>query len=36
MKLLLSPVLLVAGLTAEAQDTTIHIEPPSKPAPEGA
>ena len=36
MKLLLSPVLLVAGLTAEAQDTTIHIEPPSKSAPEGA
>ena len=36
MKLLLSPVLLVAGLTAEAQDTTIHIESPSKSAPEGA
>ena len=36
MKLLLSPILLVAGLTAEAQDTTIHIESPSKSAPEGA
>lgn len=36
MKLVLSPVLLVAGLTAEAQDTTIHIEPPAKSAPEGA